>query len=327
MLKDIAINFKPLKIKNLHLTTPIIMAPMAGITDSPFRRICYEKGCPLAYTEMVSVKGLCFKSKKTFKLLKSTNIEKPIGIQLFGADPEYFAEATKMLDEYDFDIIDINMGCPVKKVVKTGSGAALLNSPSKVEKIVTAVKSNTNLPVSVKIRSGWSSSNFSAFEVASAAENAGADVLVYHPRFRDSGYSTPPNWQYIKELKNKVKIPVIGNGNIFFKEDAYKILSETNCDGIMIARGVFGNPWIFSQIISPDKVIDTKEKYLTIKKHFDLHIKECNDMSEKRIIKLFWKHICWYVKGIRGAAQFRQKMHFINTFEELFLELQRIFKA
>ena len=306
---------KPLKIGNVELENNIFLAPMAGITDLPFRRIYKKFGCGLVYTEMASSKAIHYNDIKTQKILEVCDEEKPIAIQIFGNDPEIMAEAANKLSE-NADIIDINMGCPAPKVTKNQEGSSLLLRPDLVAQIIKQVAISSKVPVTVKIRKGWDDDNINAIEVAKIAQENGAKAITLHGRTRQEFYTGKADWKIIKKVKESVDIPVIGNGDITCEEDAKKIFEETNCDGIMIGRAALGNPWIFSKIIYYLKTnqkldeITNKQKLEIMLEHYNEEIKY---KGQNIAVKEMRKHIAWYIKGMADATKIREK---INTQEE-----------
>ena len=310
------------KIGNIELKNNVVLAPMAGICNSAFRRIVKEYGVGLIYAEMVSDKALVYDSEKTKKMLYMTEYERPIAQQIFGSDKESFVIAAKKVYELEKpDIIDINMGCPVPKIaVKSQAGAALLKNPEKIREIVKAVVEAVPVPVTVKIRSGWDSKSINACEVAKICEEAGASAITIHPRTRAQGYEGHSDWNIIKQVKEAVSIPVIGNGDIKSIEDAKKMIDETGCDAIMIGRGALGNPYLFKQIIhyleTGEKLeeLTDKEKINLIIKHFEylLEIK-----PEKVAVLEMRTHAAWYIKGINGSKEIKNKIFKCTTKEEL----------
>ena len=310
------------KIGNIELKNNVVLAPMAGICNSAFRRIVKEYGVGLIYAEMVSDKALVYDSEKTKKMLYMTEYERPIAQQIFGSDKESFVIAAKKVYELEKpDIIDINMGCPVPKIaVKSQAGAALLKNPEKIREIVKAVVEAVPVPVTVKIRSGWDSKSINACEVAKICEEAGASAITIHPRTRAQGYEGHSDWNIIKQVKETVSIPVIGNGDIKSIEDAKKMIDETGCDAIMIGRGALGNPYLFKQIIhyleTGEKLeeLTDKEKINLIIKHFEylLEIK-----PEKVAVLEMRTHAAWYIKGINGSKEIKNKIFKCTTKEEL----------
>jgi tRNA-dihydrouridine synthase B len=292
----------------LCMRNNVFLAPMAGITDLPFRTIVREFGCALAFTEMVSARGLVKGTEKTFRYLDSSPGDRPLGIQLFGAEPLILAEAAKIAADRGADLLDMNMGCPVRKVVKTGAGAALMRDPLRVAVILRAMRNATELPLTVKIRAGWSKNEINAIDIGRIAEECGVDAVILHPRTVDQGFGGAADWGLIAALKARIRIPVIGSGDVRRPGDAERMFEETGCDGLMVARGVLGNPWIIRQIVSPipagnSSVPSLAEREETIRHHLALAI---DYYGEEIGTRDFRKHLLWYTKGLRGGAKFRR---------------------
>lgn len=310
------------KIGNVEIKNKVVLAPMAGICNNAFRRIIKEMGCGLIYAEMVSDKAIMYENDKTLDMLYMTDFERPIAQQIFGNDKESFVIAAKKIYETMHpDIIDINMGCPVPKVaLRSQAGSALLKDPLKVKEIVQAVVASVPIPVTVKIRSGWDSDHINAVEIAKIVEEAGASAIAIHPRTRSQQYSGKADWNIIKQVKESVKIPVIGNGDIKSCYDAKRMLDETGCDAIMIGRGVLGNPWLIKNCVSyledgvlPEPVTDL-EKIDMIIKHFDYLLKI---KPEHIAIKEIRSHVAWYLKGIKNSVNVKTQIFKCTTKEQI----------
>lgn len=310
------------KIGNIEIQNPIVLAPMAGICNSAYRRIIKEIGCGLIYAEMVSDKAITYGSKKTIDMLYMTDMERPIAQQIFGSDKDSFVTAAKYIyDNMHPDIIDINMGCPVPKVaLRAQAGSALLKDPIKVFDIVSSVVKAVPVPVTVKIRSGWDQNHINAVEIAKVVEQAGAKAIAVHGRTRSQGYSGKADWNIIKQVKQAVTIPVIGNGDVRSCYDAKKMLDETGCDAVMIGRGVLGNPWLIKECIDyiengriPKKV-SIDEKYDMILYHIHLLEQQKNEKVANLEMRT---HIAYYLKGVPGASELKQKVFQTKNLTEL----------
>ena len=314
-----------MKIGNLNLDNRVFLSPMAGVTDLPFRLICKEQDCGMLYTEMVNAKALCYDDQNTKKMLKIEEEEHPVAIQIFGSDPEYMGGAAKILNSYPNEILDINMGCPAPKVVKNGDGSALLKNPELAAKVLKAVVGNSEKPVTLKIRKGWDDTCINAVEIAKIAEDCGISAIAIHGRTREQYYSGKADWDIIRQVKENVSIPVIGNGDVFEVEDAINMLNQTNCDAIMIGRGAQGNPWIIKRInhymqtgeILPEPTLE--EKINTAKKHLKLAVEEHGEYVAVREMR---KHIAWYLKGLRNSARVRDEINKIESYEEVVNKLE-----
>lgn len=300
-----------MRIGDIETYNNIFLAPMAGITDIAFRRICKSFGCGLVYTEMVSAKGMYYKSENTAVLTQIDEEERPVAVQIFGSNPDIMAYAAKQLEKDGADIIDINMGCPTPKIVNNGDGCALMKKPDLVGKIIAAVVEGVKIPVTVKIRKGWDEGNANAIEIASIAQENGAKAITVHGRTREQFYSGKADWEIIRKVKKEVTIPVIGNGDIFTPQDAKNMMEETGCDGVMIGRGAQGNPWIFERTIEylksgailPEPSV--KEKVNMILEHMDKLIEL---KGEYVGIKEMRKHIVWYLKGLPNSSRLKNQV-------------------
>ena len=320
---------KKLKIGNVELENNLILAPMAGVTNQPFRIICKEFGAGLVCTEMASSRAIFHNDIKTRRLLNVQGEKRPISMQIFGSDEETISYAAKYISKMA-DIVDINMGCPAPKVVKNGDGSKLLLDLKKAEKIIKAVVNNSKVPVTLKFRKGWDKEHIVAVEIAKIAEDAGGSAITIHGRTRSEFYSGKSDLEIIKQVKQAVKIPVIGNGDIVDEESALKMFEKTGVDGIMIGRGSFGNPWIFKRI---KYFLETgtrfpeptnQEKLDTIKKHIDLAVQE---KGEEIAIKELRKHISWYTKNLKNSSEFRNEINKIETKQDLTNKIEEYFET
>ena len=311
-----------IKIGNVKINGKTVMAPMAGISNSAYRTICKSMGCSLIYAEMVSDKAIYYNNAKTIDMLYMTDYERPIAQQIFGSDEKSFVEAAKYIEKVmKPDIIDINMGCPVPKIaIRSQAGSALLKNPQKIKEIVSSVVKSVSCPVTVKIRSGWDSNSINAVEIAKIVEEAGASAITIHPRTRAQGYSGNADWNIIKQVKEAVKIPVIGNGDIKSCFDAKKMIDETGCDLVMVGRACLGNPWIFKEInayLEDGTIIDKPtpiEKIDMCLKHFNLLLETQN---KKQAVLEIRSHIAWYLKGIEGSKEIKDKIFKTKDEEEI----------
>ena len=314
-----------MKIGSLELDNNIFLAPMAGVTDLPFRCMCKEFGCGLVYSEMVSAKGLYYKDKKTSTLMKIDEREKPCAIQIFGSEPDIMAEVIPEVIDKGADIIDINMGCPTPKIVNNGDGSALMKNPKLAGEVIRKCVDASSLPVTVKFRMGWDSDNINAVEFAKVAEANGASAVTIHGRTREQFYSGQADWNIIREVKNAVNIPVIGNGDIFSAQDAVNMFSQTGCDAVMVGRGAEGNPFIFRQI---NEIITTGSVgyYPTNRERVEYAIKLLVDLvaekGENRGAKEARKHIAWFIKGLPGNAQIKTLVFKLTKEKEVLEVLQ-----
>lgn len=309
-----------MKIGNVKLANPYILAPMAGVTDRPFRLLCKEQGAGLLCMEMISAKALQYKNRNTKALLSIDPREYPVSLQLFGSDPKIISEQAKAIEELPFQILDINMGCPVPKVVKNGEGSALMKNPKLVYEIVYQTVRAIEKPVTVKIRKGFDDTCVNAVEIARVIEEAGGAAVAVHGRTREQYYSGQADWEIIRKVKEAVSIPVIGNGDVTSGEKALKMKEETGCDGIMIGRGAQGNPWIFQDLLEYERTgqmpgrPSAKELKETMLRHARLQIEFKGGYLGIREMR---KHVAWYTKGLPGSAKLRDEINQVESYEEL----------
>ncbi|MCI5849777.1 MAG: tRNA dihydrouridine synthase DusB [Lachnospiraceae bacterium] len=320
-MKDVKENrVNNLVIGNVKLDGNLILAPMAGVTDLPFRMLCKEQGASLVYTEMISAKGIYYNNKNTGKLWETDASERPVSLQLFGSDPDLMADMAAKIEDKDFDIYDINMGCPVPKVVNNGEGSALMNNPKLAGEIIEKMTKAVKKPVTVKFRKGFGKDDNTAVEFAKVAEAAGAAAIAVHGRTREQYYQGKADWDVIRDVKNAVSIPVIGNGDLFTPEDVKNMYEHTGVDGFMFGRGVRGNPWLFKRTRvyletgeipvppNPEEIMDMMIR------HGKMNISFKGEFTGMREMR---KHAAWYTKGMKNSAQFREKCSYIETLDDL----------
>lgn len=309
----------PFFIDSVQISNRLVLAPLAGITDLVFRGICKQMGAGLVFTEMISDQGLIYANRESFGIMEISDAERPVGVQIFGSKPEPMAKAAAIVARETPELVDINMGCPVPKVVKNGEGAALMKDPDKAMQIIRAVKSASGLPVTVKIRKGWDEHTACAVEFAIACEEAGASAVSVHGRTRSQFYSGDADWGVIRSVKRALKIPVIGNGDVWKPHDAFKMVEETGCDAVMIGRGCLGNPWLFSRTLestgsleAPSPSLD--ERIGVAVRHLDEVVKK---RGERLGVPYMRKHLGWYVKGLAEAARLRRSINAAGTLCEV----------
>jgi nifR3 family TIM-barrel protein len=309
-----------LKIGNVNIEGNLLLGPMAGVTDLPFRLLCKEQGVDLVYTEMVSAKGVQYNNKNTEQLLQIADEERPAALQLFGADPDILRDTARRLEHRNFDILDINMGCPVPKVVNNGEGSALMKNPKLIGEIVRKVSTDYSKPVTVKIRKGFNDDCINAVEVAKIAEENGAAAIAVHARTREQYYSGKADWEAIRMVKEAVSVPVIGSGDVFSPQDAKAMIEQTGCDAIMMARGTRGNPWLFAQIKAylNKGVLLPKPNFDEVRAMILRHAVMLADYKGETIaIREMRKHVAWYTTGYPGSAKLRNHVNEIETMDDL----------
>lgn len=307
-------------MRELLAQNPVVLAPMAGVTDKAMRMIAKRYGCGLCYTEMISAKGLTYNNNRTFELLDMAGEEQPINVQIFGSEPEIVAKGAALMCQRGVQMIDLNMGCPVPKVVRNDEGAALMQKPELAYAVMKALVQAVDVPVTVKIRKGWDDTHINAVEIARLAQEAGVSAIAVHGRTRAQFYAGEADWSIIKAVKEAVEIPVIGNGDIFEPEDGRKMMDETGCDGVMVGRGALGRPWLFGQVADMIKT-GTYQEAPTLKERNDLILYHaqlvCGFKGEFIAIREMRKFVAWYYKGVPHSARLREAVNHVETFDAL----------
>jgi len=319
-----------MQIREILKNNPLVLAPMAGITDFPFRRICKELGAGLVFSEMVSVEALIREHKRTHGMLRTDRVERPVVFQIFGSKPASMAEAAHIVSQGEVDFIDINMGCPVPKILKSGAGSALLRDLGLAKEIMSAVVGASKVPVLVKIRLGWDAKSIVAVDMAQAAESVGVAAVTVHARTKAQGFSGHADWDMIKVVKKSVALPIIGNGDVRSGQDAKRMMDETGCDGVMIGRAIQGYPWIFREA---KQYLETgaaasppspEERRTVMLRHLNDMIKQLGEDAGVREMR---KHLCWYTKGLHNGAEFRTRINHLATLKEVTREIEEFFVA
>jgi len=317
-----------MQIREILKNNPLVLAPMAGITDFPYRRICREFGAGLVFSEMVSVEALIREHKRTHSMLRTDPAERPVVFQIFGSKPASMAEAAHIVSQGEVDFIDINMGCPVPKILKSGAGSALLRDLGLAKEIMSAVVGASKVPVLVKIRLGWDAKSIVAVDMAQAAEAAGIAAVTVHGRTKAQGFSGQADWAMIKKVKKSVSLPIIGNGDVRSGQDAKRMLDETGCDGVMIGRAIQGYPWIFREAkqyletgTAPSLPAPEERKAVMLRHLNDMIALLGDDVG----VREMRKHLCWYTKGLHGGAEFRTRINHLATCQEVMHEIEAYF--
>jgi nifR3 family TIM-barrel protein len=308
-----------IKIGNICLKNITVLAPMAGITNLPFRRMVKDAGCGLVCSEMISANALSYGSRKTIQMMQTHAAERPVSVQIFGADPDLMAHAADMAQAAGADILDINFGCSVKKILKSGAGAALMKDAEKARQILTAVRNRITIPLTVKIRTGWDPSGKDAFLISKIAQDCGVDAITLHPRTATQGFTGSADWSMIQQVKQTIALPVIGNGDILIPEHARDMLTRTGCDAVMVGRAAMGNPWIFSQIHDllttgryPD--VSREDRFRFMKNYVAASVDHIGELHACRMMR---SRLTWFVKGLPGSRRFRESITKIRTLEEV----------
>lgn len=307
-----------MKIGSLSIDNNTVLAPLAGITNLPFRLIAKKGGCGLVCSEMISSNGLVFGAKKTLGMLESFPDEKPVSFQIFGSDPSVMAEAAKIVETSGADILDINFGCSVKKIVKSGAGVVLMKDPGKAEAILKAVRKAIKIPLTIKMRTGWEKTGEDAVLIAKIAEACGADAVAVHPRTANQGFRGKADWSVISKVKKSISIPVIGNGDIIVAEDAFEMINQTDCNGLMIGRSAIGNPWIFSQVKAvmegkPVQPVSIARRFEAMKEYLKVTVEY---LGEKQACFMMRSRLGWFVKGLISSGRFRESIKQISSENE-----------
>jgi len=314
-----------MKIGSLNADNFTVLAPLAGISNLPMRLQAKRAGCGLVYSEMISANGLVHGSAKTVQLLCSSPAEKPLAVQIFGSEPPIMADAARMVQESGADLVDINFGCAVRKILKSKAGCALMRDPLLAGRILAAVRKAVTIPLTIKIRSGWESSGTQALEIARIAQDCGVDAVAVHPRSASQGFRGSADWSVIAAVKNAVTIPVIGNGDVTAAPDALRMLTATGCDGVMVGRAAIGNPVIFSQILAlahgrPMPVPDDGQRIETMVGYLRDSVQHFGEVNACRMMR---SRLCWFVKGMRNAAQFRQSIRLVDSEKEALEQIRQ----